>query len=915
MINWTDVQQLQTLFDQLNTQNPSSVKAPFSYPGYEITSRDVEARALVGYITLLRQKGDLSGLLDHLEYALASNSLSDVARRIARAEIRTLETDLLARFTTAINDLQDEETAAGKGSLPDTATVPALLTEVKEEEWVDVHLAYRLAQVRIVRSGNIPVEFEAATFLNTLSQTLQLWQDRLSLGLNAHFHWRYVGTNGQISIYLIVTIHAPESAMGHTAANGFSRMLIHHLPLAEVYQFEPVTDEGHLSELIQPVPVRSAAILQKREEILTLRDRQLYCALPLNGNNYAFYDLMQYLAQPGGMKIVDIAIQPTCLTAQEITDIHDMLAYDDLAQQDDVGLIRLSAHSRDGMRYQQLVEMYQNLISHLETEAYEVQVRVAESDQADITPLAMMAGRTLFGVSGFDTTPSAYDVTGNATLHLMELNPRSIAPSHLKRLRQLFTLSEAAVVSRLPRTHNSGIPGVPRLSLRYTDLPSDLSSEGCILGQAVERRFTANPVKLAYPDRTRHVYVVGRTGTGKTTLLQNMALQDIEHGHGVAIIDPHGDLIESMLARIPPERAGDVILFDPGDVERPVGINLLDVEGIVAKNMAVADFIGLMYSMYDPHHTGIVGPRFEQAVRSAMQTTMYLKGTTLIDVLRVIADNKFAKALRGHANDVVLENYWKTIFEQQTDFHKSEVLDYITSKFSRFVTDPVVRHIIGQSRTTLNFTDVVNNRKILLVNLAKGKIGAFNSHFLGFILVSRMLISFFERTQQAVSDRVPFYLYIDEFQNFATTGLESMLSEGRKYGLGLVLANQYMVQLSESMREAVTSNVGTICAFQVGQRDAEFIAREMYPAFSVDDMVNMPAYHMAIKLLNNGQSLLPFTLKTYPEHRPSRQDLAHAIRQHSRYRYGRSASLVSDEIREQFECSPEERVRLSGSHS
>ncbi|MBK9745804.1 MAG: type IV secretory system conjugative DNA transfer family protein [Chloroflexi bacterium] len=843
---------------------------------------------------------------------MTDNSLSAVARQIARTEIKVLESDLLAHYSAQVHNLPPATPPVSSANLPKWTTKAALLTETKDDGWVDVHLAYRLAQARIVPMQNVSVEQEGATFLSTLSQTLRLWQDRLSLALDARFTWRYCGEDGRLFLYMIVTIEAPEVQMAQTAAEGFSRVLLHHLPMSEIYQFEPVENERHLTAILGPNSMRSAALLQKREEMVTLLQRKLYVTRPIDGTFYTFHDVMRYLVQSDGMSMVDITVRPSYLTLEEHEHIQQMLNYDVLPDAWDTSFIRTGALSRGHAQFLELTEMYHNRVEQLKTEAYEVRIRVAAAQEADIAPLAMLVGRTLLGVGNFDVTPTTFEEAAESGGQLTDPAPRTIAPPELKRLRHLFTRTEAGMVSRLPRT-TGGLPGVPRLSLRYTAIPSDLPEHGCVVGEALGHQHAEALVKLTYADRARHVYVVGRTGTGKTTLLQNLALQDIEQGHGIAIIDPHGDLIEAMLARIPPERAPDVLLFNPGDVARPMGINLLDVEGVVAKNMAVADFIALMYSMYDPNHLGIVGPRFEQAVRSAMQTTMHIKGMTLIDVLRVIADSKYGKSVREHVRDVVLENYWKTVFENQSDFHRSEVLDYITSKFSRFVTDPIVRHIVGQSRTTLNFADVVNNRKILLVNLAKGRLGALNSHFLGFILVARLLISFFERTQQSVADRVPFYLYIDEFQNFSASGLETMLSEGRKYGLGLVLANQYMVQLSESMREAVTSNVGTICAFQVGLRDADHLVREMHPVFTVDDLVNLPAYHVAIKMMNNGQSLMPFTLKTFPEHRTAHQEMAEVIRQYSRYCYGRSASLVSDEIRDQFERSLQERLKSRGS--
>src|SRR3989337_3300579 len=265
-----------------------------------------------------------------------------------------------------------------------------------------------------------------------------------------------------------------------------------------------------------------------------------------------------------------------------------------------------------------------------------------------------------------------------------------------------------------------------------------------------------------------------------------MVLQDIKAGHGVAFIDPHGDAAEDILNQIPPERAEDVIYFNPADTERPIGMNMLEAETEQEKHFVATYIVGLMYKLYDPHKTGIIGPRFEHAVRNAMLTVMSEPGNTFVEVVRVLTDAKFVQELLPKVEDPVVRRYWTDQIAQTADFHKSEVLDYIVSKFGRFVTDKMMRNIIGQSASAFNFRNVMDEGKILLINLAKGKIGEENSNFLGLILVPKILAAAMSRVDTQEEERRDFFLYVDEFQNFATETFADILAEARKFRLNLI---------------------------------------------------------------------------------------------------------------------------------
>ncbi|QPC80917.1 ATP-binding protein [Phototrophicus methaneseepsis] len=398
-------------------------------------------------------------------------------------------------------------------------------------------------------------------------------------------------------------------------------------------------------------------------------------------------------------------------------------------------------------------------------------------------------------------------------------------------------------------------------------------------------RVGAMPLRItqSLDDRRRHTYVVGKTGTGKSTLLRVLTLQDMEDGLGVCVIDPHGDLIEVILPRIPPSRSKDVILFDAADHDRPIGLNLLEARSETEKHIIVGEFIGLLKILYDPTNTGgIVGPRFQHNVRNAMLIAMSVPGYTLVEVVRILTDVRFVRDIKHHITDPLVKNYWDNQIANTSDFHRSEVLDYVVSKFSNFTGDRRMRNIIGQSETTLDFRHIMDNRKILLVNLSKGMIGPESAQFLGLILVQRLMLAALGRANMPRDQRPDFALYVDEFQNFATPMFGTMLSEGRKYGVSLTIANQYLTQLTHSMREAIFGNVGSLVSFRLGLQDALMLAPEMHPVFGADDLINLPKYTTAVKLLVDGVAARPFAMETLADWLPPDEKRAEKIRQRSR---------------------------------
>ena len=440
-------------------------------------------------------------------------------------------------------------------------------------------------------------------------------------------------------------------------------------------------------------------------------------------------------------------------------------------------------------------------------------------------------------------------------------------------------------------------PGILWVNAKRAPAPAQIPSSGLHLGKSVYRGSTKE-VFISEDDRRRHVYIIGKTGTGKTELLKYMILQDIKAGHGVAFIDPHGDAAEDILSSIPPERAEDVIYFNPADTERPIGMNMLEATTEQEKHFVATYIVGLMYKLYDPHKTGIIGPRFEHAIRNAMLTVMSEPGNTFVEVVRVLTDANYVQELLPKVSDPVVRRYWTDQIAQTSDFHKSEVLDYIVSKFGRFVTNRMMRNIIGQSNSAFNLRDIMDNKKILIVNLSKGRVGEENSNFLGLVLVPKILVAAMSRQDMPEEQRRDFFLYVDEFQNFATETFADILAEARKFRLNLIVANQFIGQIEEEVKNAIFGNVGTIVSFRIGVTDANYLQHEFTPVFNETDLINVERFHAYAKTIVRNEPVPPFSLDTTRDLSKVEKDprIAEMIKQLSRLRYGRDVNVVDAEI-------------------
>lgn len=442
-------------------------------------------------------------------------------------------------------------------------------------------------------------------------------------------------------------------------------------------------------------------------------------------------------------------------------------------------------------------------------------------------------------------------------------------------------------------------PTLERLESKTAPAPQDLPTEGILLGHNVYRGIDTQ-IRIQNSDRRRHMYVIGQTGTGKTAFLENLITQDIENGEGVGVLDPHGDLIEKVLGKIPRSRIEDVIVFDPGRLDRVIGLNFLDYDPRYPeqKTFIVNELINIFDKLYDLRQTG--GPIFEQYTRNALLLLMDDPNEkyTLMEVPKVLADRDFRHYLLSKCRNIVVKEFWEKEAEKAGgEAALQNIVPYITSKFNTFIANDYMRPIVGQLKTTLNFREILDQRKILLVNLTKGRLGELNAALLGLIINGKIAMAAFSRVDMPEEERKDFFLYMDEFQNFCTESVATILSEARKYRLSLIIAHQYIGQLPDKIRDAVFGNVGTIMSLRVGPQDAEFLVKEFEPTFTAHDLVHLDNFNFYVKIMNRGKISMPFNMISYPP-TPSDPKLAMEIKAYVYQKYGRLREVVEEEIRQ-----------------
>jgi len=458
----------------------------------------------------------------------------------------------------------------------------------------------------------------------------------------------------------------------------------------------------------------------------------------------------------------------------------------------------------------------------------------------------------------------------------------------------VLNLEELASIYHFP-THFIETPYIKAAKSGTAAPPSELPESGVNLIGKVEFRGEEKKVYFATPeDRRRHFYIIGQTGVGKSAFMEGMINQDIANGHGVAVVDPHGELVEHILANIPKERAEDVVLFEPFDLERPCGLNMLEYDTPEQKDFAVQEMIAIFYKLFPPE---IIGPMFEHYMRNAMLALMADKDNpgTLVEIPKMFTDPQYLQERIKKVSDPIVRNFWLKEWQQTTGSTRSDMLGYVVSKVGRFIENEMMRNIIGQSRSGFDLSKIMDEKKIFLANLSKGLTGEVNSSLLGLILVSKIQMAAMRRARVPEEQRTDFYLYIDEFQNFTTDSIATILSEARKYKLNLIIAHQYMPQLKQEIRDAVLGNVGTIGAFRIGAEDAENLEKQFEPGFSRFDLVNLDNFTMIIKMMLSNKISTPFKMQTLPPSK-GRLEIIEPIKKIAKIKYGKLKSTVEQEI-------------------
>lgn len=456
-----------------------------------------------------------------------------------------------------------------------------------------------------------------------------------------------------------------------------------------------------------------------------------------------------------------------------------------------------------------------------------------------------------------------------------------------KRRMIPLSVKELSTMLHFPGLGIKSSPQFKQLSAKTSPAPLDLPQEGTLLGVNSFRGIDTK-VYLTKEDRLRHFYVIGQTGVGKTAMLKNMIIQDIRQGEGVCMIDPHGSDIVDVLGSIPQERYEDVIYFDPGYTKRSMGLNMLEYDPKYPeqKTFVINEMFNIFQKLYGAVPESM-GPMFEQYFRNG--TALVLEdpdsGSTLLDVSRVLSDAGYREYKLSKSNNPVVNQFWEKIAIRAGGEQALEnIVPYITSKFDVFLANEIMRPVVGQEKSSFNFRDVMDNKKILLVNLSKGKLGDINSNLIGLVLVSKILMAALSRVDS--DGTLPtFYLYIDEFQNITTNSIATILSEARKFNLSLTISHQFIKQLKEEIRDAVFGNVGSIASFRVGTEDAEFLEKQFKPSFTAGDLVNIQNWNAYIRLLAKGTPTKPFSMSTLPPIEGNKE-IVEELRRYSYERYG-----------------------------
>jgi hypothetical protein len=774
-------------------------------------------------------------------------------------------------------------------------------------------------------------------------------------------------TRGRITVAILCRVDGlgPEEAGG--CAGEFLRLLEASF---DEYEFEAATAE-EIMLLLSPFPIGHLAYITRRcarEALDTLRGgdrRQRRIGFPADAEPHSgagprsdgrvlhifpylppsspFNGLFKLMLLEPAPVAVSYRLRPTALTPDEERFLERQIAICERSAQVGLGPVTaledLSALQPTLQEQARAYQRYQSRMLHgLRDNAALVTVEIASTapishviaDAVGGLVTSPAGGTTLdleespfrYLAGGYEVViPESGDQAAQAFERLdLVIAPHPLAPPGAERLLYLFDSVEAATAFRLPSATVEAPLGIEVKHWRAQPAPRDLPDRGLLVGASVQRG-VAQPVRIGRDDRLRHIYTVGQTGTGKTTLLKTMIVDDIQAGEGLCVIDPHGDLYRELLGKIPEQRIEDVVLLDPTDTEYPIGLNMLEYETEAQRYFLVQELVGIISRlMEDEFGYGAIkdfaGPQFFQHMRMNLLLTMSNPADpgTLLEFYNIYQEKGYWKRWLPLQTDDPQLKRWVANVLPETDYLKqgsegSSMGGYVGSKFEGFIFDPMLRNIFGQKRSTINLREIMDSGKILLVNLAKGELTETNSRFLGMVLLAKLQAAAMGRVRILPHERRDFHVYVDEFQSIATQSFITMLSEARKFGLSLILANQFISQIKDPrIIQSVFGNVGTLICFRLGQADAELMEREMFPVFTRSDLISLPNWHAYMTTLVNGQTVRPFNLETVLAPVAYDEDRTRRVRAASTERYGRSRHLVEREIAQSLAVLNRQRV-------
>lgn len=543
--------------------------------------------------------------------------------------------------------------------------------------------------------------------------------------------------------------------------------------------------------------------------------------------------------------------------------------------------------------------------------AFETLIRLIASSESKPRSEAILSGLAA-SFSQFDSP----ELNGFKVNTLKD--PKKLAVDYSFRVFPVKTTSnilnsvELASIFHLPEQNAIPNSQVERQLTKQVDGPARLATEGVLLGTN-EFRGVKKPIYLDDDNRRRHMYVIGQTGMGKSVFLENIAFQDMCDGRGFAFIDPHGDAVEALLQRVPEERIDDVIYFDPADIEHPVGMNMFEYTSEDQKDFIVQEGISMLQSLFDPNNQGFFGPRGQHMFRNAALLLMAdPKGATFIDIPQCFTDPEFVKSKLKYVTDKAVYDYWTKEFPaSQKSNDAGEVITWFASKWGPFLSNTIMRNTLGQVKSGFNIREIMDNKKIFLVNLSKGRLGDINANLLGMIFVMKFQQAAMSRQDIPEHERKDFCLYVDEFQNFATDSFESILSEARKYRLNLIVANQFMTQLTDKIREALLGNVGTIICGRVGVTDADLMVKAFTPTFTAEDLTKTANHSAICKVMMFGMPSSPFTMNLPAPMGEPNEELMNTLKVYSATKFAKTRSEVEKEIQDRWSAADKEKEALA----